>query len=429
MKRTIEAGKTLLIDGPASVTLLSGDVRILGAHFKPDLKMVIRESKRVPFFINANAEFEVLLGEKGAVNEVAGSSIPESWESAVSIVLSDAHKPEIVMIVGAVDMGKTSFCAYLANRALREKRRVAIIDADLGQSDLGPPSTVSSRRIAKPIRDLFEIDARNICFIGVTSPSSAVNEVIDGIATMTEKFLEIGIDLLIVNTDGWVEGEDAVRYKLALVKRIKPRTVIGIQEQNELTFLLGTLRETQNIAVEPSPFVRKRDREERRFLRELGYKKHLKGATTQLFPFNWVKITGVPFGRRASPSRNHMDKIVEHIGSTPLYCEETPSGIFIALSKEQWADEEIVNTLEGALNKKVKIIWEGDEEGLLVGLHDEDNKFLGIGLIEQLDYNRRALKIYTNVKKGVASIHVGRVKLDKSGREVEQSNIFSEREF
>ena len=426
MKRTVEAGKTLLIDGPASVTLLSGDVEILGAQFRPNLKMVIRESKRAPFFVDANAEFEVLLGEKGAVNEVAGSSIPDSWESTVSTVLSDTHKPEIVMIVGAVDVGKTSFCTYLANRALREKRRVAIIDADLGQSDLGPPSTVSYRRIAKPIRDLFEIGARNVCFIGVTSPSSAVNEVIDGIAKMTEKVLKLGIDLLIVNTDGWVEGEDAVRYKLALVKHIKPQIVIGIQEQNELTFLLGTLTETQKMAIEPSPAVRKRDHEERRFLRELGYKKYLKGATTQLFPLNWVKISGVPFGPGASPSRNHMNKIVEHIGTTPLYSEETPNSIFIALSKEQWADEEIANALEGAINKKVKIVWEGDEEGLLVGLRDEGDSFLGIGIIEQLDYDRRALKVYTNVKKGIASIHVGQVKLDKSGRELEQSNIFSD---
>jgi len=426
MKRTVEAGKTLLIDGPASVTLLSGDVEILGAQFKPNLRMVIRESKRVPFLIDTNAEFEVLLGEKGGVNEIAGSSIPESWESAVSTILSDTHKPETVMIVGAIDVGKTSFCAYLANRALKEKRRVAIIDADLGQSDLGPPSAVSSRRIVKPIRDLFEIGARNVCFIGVTSPSSAVSEVIDGIAKMKEKFLKAGIDLLIVNTDGWIESEDAVRYKLALVKRIKPPIVIGIQEQNELTFLLGTLRETQNIAIEPSSAIRKRDREERRFLRELGYRKYLKGATTQLFPLNWVKITGVPFGPGASPSRSHMDKIVEHIGSIPLYCEETPSLVFIVLSKEQWADEEIANALEEALNKKVKIVWEGDEEGLLVGLHDEDSNFLGIGIIEQLDYNRRALKVCTNVKKSITSIHVGRVKLDKSGRELEQSNIFSD---
>jgi len=425
VKRKVEAGKTLLVDGPASVTLLSGEAGILGAPFKLGLKMVIRESKRVPFSVDSGAEFELLLGEKGAVNEIVGSSIPNSWDTAVGTILADMRTPVIVMIAGAIDVGKTSFCAYLANSALKEKRRVAIIDADLGQSDVGPPSTISLCRVAKPVRDPFEIGADQVCFIGATSPSSAVNEVVDAIAKMTKKALKLGIDLLIVNTDGWVEGEDAVRYKLALSKSVKPRMVIGIQEQSELTFLLGALTETQNIAIEPSSAVRKRDREERRLLRELGYKKYLKGATVQSFSLNWISISGAPFGSGAPPSANHMSKIMEHIGTRPLYCEETPSSIFIALSKEQWADEEVARTLEDTLNKKVKIVWEGDEEGLLVALHDKDEIFLGIGIIEQLDYNRRVLKVYTNVKKGIVSIRVGQVKLDKSGRELEQSTTFS----
>jgi len=425
MKKTVEAGKTLLVDGPASITQLSGEAEIFGAKVKLGLKMVIRESKRVPFLVNAGAEFEVSLGEKGTLTEVAGSTIPESWETAVSTVLATAHRPTIVMIIGAIDVGKTSFCAYLANRALKEKRSVAIIDADLGQSDVGPPSTIGSCRVTKPIRDPFEMSAENVCFIGVTSPSSAVTEVVEAIARMTEKALTLG-DLLVVNTDGWVEGEDAVRYKLALAKRVKPGIVIGIQEQNELTFLLGALTETQNIAVEPSSALRKRDREERKLLRELGYKKYLKGAAVQSFPLSWIGISGVPFGSGAPTSQDHMSKIVEHIGTTPIYSEETANSIFIALRKDQWADEEIAKTLEDTLNKRLKIVWEGDEEGLLVALHDKDGNFLGIGIIEQLDYDRRVLKVYTNVKKGIASIRVGQVKLDKSGRELEQSSTFSD---
>jgi len=75
----VKAGQTLLVDGPASATLLSGEVDILGAQFRLGSKIVIRESKRVPFYVDADAEFEVLLSEKGAVNEVAGSTIPRSW--------------------------------------------------------------------------------------------------------------------------------------------------------------------------------------------------------------------------------------------------------------------------------------------------------------------------------------------------------------
>ena len=325
-----------------------------------------------------------------------------------------------------IDSGKTTFSAYLTNKALKEKRSVAMIDADLGQSDVGPPSTIGSCRITKPIKDPFEARGENICFIGVTSPSSAVPKVIEGIAKVKEKVLKRGVNLLIVNTDGWIEGEDAIRYKVALTKQVNPNIVVAIQEKNELTFLLGALIETQNLAIESSPAVRKRDREERRLLRELGYKKYLKGATLKSFPLGWIRVFGVPFGTGAKPSREHMSKITEHLGTTPIYCEETLDSIFMVLSKEQWADEEIARGLEVTLKKKAKIVWEGDEEGLLVALHNKDENFLGIGILEQIDYERRVLKIHTNVKNDVSSIHVGQIKLDRAGKELGQTDVFAD---
>jgi polynucleotide 5'-hydroxyl-kinase GRC3/NOL9 len=426
VKRAVEKGKTLLVDGPASVILLSGEAEILGARFRRGLKMVIRGGKRMPFLVTSSAEFDVLLGDKGAANLFDGSTIPASWEACVRKVLEKNDKPIIAMIAGAIDVGKTSFCAYLTNMALKRKQRVAIVDADLGQSDVGPPSTVGSCHVTKPIYDPFDMGAEDVCFIGVTSPSGATKETVDGIAGILEKTLKSGIDLLIVNTDGWVESEDAVRYKLALAKRIKPSILIGLEEKNELTFLMGALTDIDRIAIESSPAVRKRDREERKVLRELGYKKYLKGAAVQSFPLNWVRISGVPFGSGIPPSNSRMMKIVEQIGTSPLYCEETSETIFIALSKQQWADEEIAKTLEGSFGKKVKIVWRGDEEGLLVALNDKEGNFIGLGIVEQLDYERRVLKVYTSARKNVASIKVGQVKLDKSGKELGLSTAFND---
>jgi polynucleotide 5'-hydroxyl-kinase GRC3/NOL9 len=388
-------------------------------------KMVIREGKRVPFSVTTKTEFDLLLGEKGAANIVEASTIPRSWDDAVNTILGQKDGHTTIMVVGGIDSGKTSFCAYLANKALKIKRRVTIVDADLGQSDVGPPSTVGSCRITRPIHDPFEIGAEDIFFIGVTSPSGEVAKVIDSIERMKEKALKRGSDLLIINTDGWIEGEDAIRYKVALVRETKPQIVVGIQEQSELTFLLGALTETHNIAIESSSAVRKRDREERKLLRELGYKKYLKGAAIQSFPLSWIRISGVPFGVGQPPSRNHMSKIVEQIGTTPIYTEETPSLVFIALSKEQWADEEIAKNLEATLKKKVRIAWEGDEKGLLAALHDKAENFLGIGVIEELDYEKRILKVYTKIRSGVSSIQVGQIKLDRTGKELEQTSIFA----
>lgn len=426
MKRTVEAGKTLLVDGPASVTLLTGAADILGAPIQTATKIVIREGKRFPFEIREKAEFDLLLGEKAGANEAPTSTIPKSWEDAANTILELKSLPVTVMIVGGIDSGKTSFSAYLANRALKAKRSVAMIDADLGQSDVGPPSTIGSCRITKPIRDPFEISAENVCFIGVTSPGSAVPKVIEGIAQVKEKVMKREANLLIVNTDGWIDGEDAIRYKVALAKQVKPDIVVAIQEKNELTFLLGALIETQNLAIESSPAVRKRDREERRLLRELSYKKYLRGATVESFLLSWIRISGVTFGTGAKPSRERMNKIAEHLGTTPIYCEETLNSIFMVLTKEQWADEEITESLEGIMKKKIKFVWQGDEEGLLVALHNKDENFLGIGILQEIDYERRVLKIFTRVKSGVSSMHVGQMKLDRTGKELGQTDVFAD---
>lgn len=426
MKRTVEADKTLLVDGPAAVTLLLGEVEILGGEVEKGTRMVIRKGKRIPLEVKKKAEFEVRLGEKASLSEVEGSTIPKSWENAVNTILEEeTTEPTTVMIIGGVDSGKTSFCVYLTNKTLKKKQRVTVIDADLGQADLGPPSTISSCRMTKSIRDPFEVNAESIFFIGATSPSSAVSKVIDGIADMKARALKREVAIIIINTDGWIEGEDAIVYKVALTKQIKPNIVVGIQEQNELTFLLGALTETQTLIIESSSAVRKRDREERKLLRELGYKKYLKKVTIQSFPLSWIRISGVPFGTGMPPNRNRMNRIVEQLGATPVYCEETPNSVFIALGKEQWADEEVAKSLEGTLNKKVIIVWEGDEEGLLVALLGRDENFLGLGILQEIDYEHQVLKVYTSVKKKVSSLQVGQIKLDRTGKELGQSEVFA----
>ena len=78
------------------------------------------------------------------------------------------------------------------------------------------------------------------------------------------------------------------------------------------------------------------------------------------------------------------------------------------------------------MGKKVKLIQESDEQGLLVGLHDEEEKFLGIGILDNIDYGRHIIQVYTPVTANIASIHVGQVKLDKKGKEIGISPVFKD---
>jgi len=418
VKRTVERGKTLLVDGPASVTPLSGEAEVLGAPLKIGTRMVIRDGKRVPLAVTQKAEFDLTLGDTASVEEVDGSTVPASWEKAVGEILSPA-KPTTVMVMGGVDSGKTSLSTYIANKALRDKRRVALIDADLGQADVGPPSTIGVSRLTKLVRDPFDVRAEDACFVGVTSPSGAVRKVIECLVKMKKEVLKRGaVDLLIVNTDGWVEGEDAVRYKVELVDSVAPDIVVGIHQQDELTFVLAALKEKKVISVESPPSVRRRDRDQRRTLRELSCKKYLRGAKIESFPLSWTRVEGIPLGTGVPPPQRRIEEIEQKLGATVVYCEETPSMLFVVAKKSAWLDEEVVKGLEQALGKRVCAVREGDEEGLLVALLDASEHFLGIGLLHEVDYEKRVIRVYTPVRERVASVSVGAVKLDKSGREV-----------
>jgi len=195
-----------------------------------------------------------------------------------------------------------------------------------------------------------------------------VNKVVEELTAIKSRVLQTDVDFLIVNTDGWVEGEEAVEYKVRLVERVVPDVVVGIQQTNELTPILILLKEKRRvIAVESPQVIRKRNKEKRKTLRELGYKKYLKEAKVWLFPLNLIRV------------------------------------------------EDALSETGGRL---VVEQMEGMEEGLLVALEDAEEGFLGIGVFCGVDPEREMIRIYTSVGENVSTICVGQVKLDREGREI-----------
>mgnify|MGYP001116753663 CR=1 FL=1 len=272
MNLTIEKGKTLLVDGPASVTVISGVVEVFGSIIVSTNKVVIREGKRLPFAVEETATFDISLGENANVEDVDGNTILTSWVESFDELLTFPKKPVTVVVLGTVDSGKTSFCTYLTNKLLRERKKVAILDGDLGQSDIGPPCTVAYTFVTSPVTDLFNLEAKNAFFVGVTSPSVTINKVIDGLASLKKEILGDDPDFVVINTDGWVEGEEAVNYKIQLVKELSPDIIFCMQQKDEMAPLINALETFRKVVVVDSPSaIRQRSREKRRNLRELGY--------------------------------------------------------------------------------------------------------------------------------------------------------------
>ncbi|MGQ9530321.1 MAG: Clp1/GlmU family protein [Candidatus Bathycorpusculaceae bacterium] len=430
MNRIVEKGKTLLVDGPASVTVVSGIAEVFGSIVETKGKIVIREGKRLPFTAKETTTLDISLGENANIEEVDGSTIPSSWAESYEQILNFQKKPVTVVVVGTVDSGKTSFCTYLTNKLLQEKQRVAILDGDLGQSDIGPPCTVAYAYVAKPVTDLFNLQAKNAFFIGATSPSTVTNKVIEGLSSLKKEIVADNPDFIVINTDGWVEGEDAVNYKVQLVKELSSDVICCIQQKDELAPLLNSLKVSQEIVVESPPAIKQRSREKRRSLRELGYIKYLRNAKVQSLPIGWLKIEVNDFlglGTTRENTKKAM-KIYEILGMKPLHFAELKDKICVVIGRSRWISEEKIRKLEEIVGKRVFVVRKGEEEGLLVALYNNERKFLGIGVLREIDYARKTLKIFTPAFEGISTVALGRVKLDKNLKET-PAFINENREF
>lgn len=421
MNITVERERTLLVDGPASVTLISGKVEVFGSMLRNMGKVVIRDGKRMPFTILETATLAVSLGENACVEEVCGSTIPHSWGKAYEELLTLQLKPVTALVLGAADSGKTSFCTYLVNRLLCEGRKIAILDGDLGQSDIGPPCTVAYAFVSKPVTDLFNLEVDNAFFVGVTSPSKAADKVVEGLTLLKEEIFRGNPDFVVVNTDGWVEGEDAVKYKVQLCEKIKPNIIFCIQQGEKAVPLLDMLKNFRSLVIDSPPTIKHRSREKRRNLRELGYIKYLKNARVKSIPLGWLEIEN---GVYAGLSRDFRDpkrekERCDFLEIKPLHIAELKDKIHIIAECEHWISPEKLKVEEFA-GKKAAFAFKGGEEGLLTALYNDERKFLGIGILREIDHRKKVMKIYTPAQNGISTVIIGKVRLDKNLKEIPQ---------
>jgi len=360
LQQTVESNRTLLVDGPASVRLVSGKAEVFGYQVKQAQKVVVREGKRLPFFVLEKALFDMSLGANAGVEEASGSTIPSSWNKPLEAILSVEKKPVVVLVLGKIDSGKSSYCTYLVNKMVNGKCRVAVLDGDLGQSDIGPSGTVGYAVTSKPVTELYDLKLENAFFIGVTSPIIAIGKTIEGLSALKTEVFKRPMDFVVVNTDGWVEGDIAVRYKAALIKELKPDLIVGVQVADELSGLIANAEQAV-LTVEISPSLRQRTAEKRKSLREMTYARYLKGAKLQCYPMSQLAIE--------------------------------PRD---ALPKSQ-----------------------APEKGVLVGLYGSEGKFLGIGVLREINQIRRVLKVQTAVSIKPSRIVIGKVFLDEKLREIQ----------
>jgi len=364
--RTIQAepGKTLVIVGPANFQLIKGEATILGAPLDSGRNLVTR-GKQTPIEVNTPCSLKVWIGESGDVVQLSGSTIPLSWREAASALseLGDG----IAVVIGGADTGKTTLCTFLANSLTREGTGVGVVDADIGQTDLGPPTTMAAGEVTRPVLNLSQVNASERLFIGLTSPGRVKNKVIGGIRRLVGWHKKPG-ELVIVNTDGWVSGTEAAAYKLQMLDEIKPDITLGIGRGDETSRILQAGRYATLLVGSPD-VVKERTQADRRELRTLGYQKYLAGASAKTIRLDHVTVQDAV----------SLDRLNLHH----------------------------VSRLQA---EKIK--------DAIVGFIDTDGLLQEIGVLKEMHPSARTITVWSRASRSPNLLEVGGVRLGEDGREL-----------
>ncbi|RLI28904.1 hypothetical protein DRO58_01075 [Candidatus Bathyarchaeota archaeon] len=412
----VKAGECLLIGGPAHLRVSEGRVEALGVELTKGGRAVVRVFKALPVKALENSLLEIKYGVNGFVEKM-DEPYPSSWLN----VIEEALKLKgTVIVMGGVDVGKSTLCTLITNIALLKGLKVAVIEGDVGQAEIGPPTTVSLAIPKRPSPDLFRQNPVASEFIGSTSPMGFEDEVVEALAKLKTKAEAYGVDMVVVNTDGWVEDGKAVEYKVGLADVLKPSLIALLCRKDELEDLRRRLMERFNVLiVQPLPNARRRDRGARKELRELSYQKNLRGSGLRSIPVSWVKIHNHDLGTGVVLSEERFRILNEKLNGGLVYGEETPNGLLLVLNDRLVSEDDVRKIFEN-YSRPVNVIWKGSEKGLIVGLYDRRGEFMGIGVIGEVDYGRRVLKIHTPCQKPIGIIKLGYVKLVGSWKEVEK---------
>jgi polynucleotide 5'-kinase involved in rRNA processing len=267
----------------------------------------------------------------------------------------------VVFLLGDIDTGKTTFGIELARRATEMGMPAAIVDADIVQSTVGPPTTVGLKLIpehSELTREVLRVPDR-MAFVGSLVPKGHLLPLVTGTAKLVARAKEAGCRLIVVDTTGLVSGIYGQTLKHFKMDLIGPQFVVAFERGGELEPVVGIAERftpAEVLELDVSPSVEPRSVDERMAFREQQFAAYFAPGASR-----W----------RVKPT---------------VFMPTLPPEFDLALL-----------------------------DGLVVGMEDGKGACVGIGVLE-FEPDTEILRMVSPVTEGVKGLRLGSIRIDTSGR-------------
>jgi polynucleotide 5'-hydroxyl-kinase GRC3/NOL9 len=273
---------------------------------------------------------------------------PKEWFDALEILKKEGG---IAIILGIADTGKSTLAKFLISHLCKRGLKVALVDADIGQSFLGPPTTIGfSIFKSDPTWELI-LSPPEIFFVGSTTPEGHFPNHLKGVKRMVEKAQSSEADVIIIDTTGFILGEAGKELKRRKIDLLSPKFLILLQKLSEIEPLLEPYQGNSNYKILRLPLpdqVRPKSMEERKINRTNKFQDYFKHAIVQELAIENVEIEGEV---------------------------RDPNGDILPLD------------------------WSLKINGLLIGLKDSNDETLALGVIRNYQEGKNLLRVSTPLRE------------------------------
>jgi len=282
----------------------------------------------------------------------APSILSDMGELTYETLARDIAATNTAMLIGGLDTGKTTIAMEAVRIALSEGRTPVLVDADVGNSTVGPPACVGMKVFSSEA-DLETLDQPDaLQFVGAVTPSRLVLQHVVATAVTVDRAKALG-DVVIIDTTAVASGVAGETLKYHKTELCRPEKIVALQRGEEMEPVVGMLRRFLGADVVTSP------------------------TDAQLTPIS-------PDARARKRSDGFRTAFAE-----PL---------------ERWKVRPTVfaPTLPAALNLDRL-------DGVVVGVQDHGGGCLGLGV---LSYDEETLRVITNVGEGMTGLRLGSMRLN-----------------
>jgi polynucleotide 5'-hydroxyl-kinase GRC3/NOL9 len=267
--------------------------------------------------------------------------IPVSWaRSAAEIARRQWRR---VLVIGAVDRGKSTYCRFLSQHLLAAGWRVAIVDADVGQKDIGPPAaiTLGYPALAQPLTAVLPAAWY---FVGAVSPVGHLLPMVVG----TKQLVEVAqANCVIINTTGLVHGVGRV-LKSYTIEAVQPHVIVAIEQEAELQALLTSYRNYRVLRLPPSPHAVAKTPEQRRMAREQAFQRYFQTASEVALP-----VRQLLFQRRYVPRDEELHVLCG-------VADRRNRGVGLAIHRGRQAPSDTLSLLTPVPARLIHVVQYGD---------------------------------------------------------------------